>query len=351
MLMGNKPVTPAKLGSYDPGSQGARAAFLLLQQMGKDVAASKRIVEGKVRWVLEPRERSKQFEALPAWVRAGGKLLLADDKNLIAESLGIHATEETIEQDKHRQTTKIGEQTVTIETGAIELVTELPPDRTWPDDASEPLVSIYQVGRGEVWLVHYPQFMQNDLLKRSMQEGRDNGLVVLELADAMVGDGGERIWFDEYFHGMRVHPSVFELLTTSPFIWVSLQGVLLLLLTIWHYAPRFGTFQEQLPVRRRSKEEYLRAMANILERKHAYDLALGSVRNAVIRDLAQALSLPAEIQTTELARQAVARWPAKFNLENLTALLSQPLSMRAKETDFLRALHELEAIRHVYQSH
>ncbi|MFT3883675.1 MAG: DUF4350 domain-containing protein [Gemmatales bacterium] len=350
--MGHQPQTPAELGSYDPGKSGARAAFLLLKELGLDVAPSKRIVEGKIRWIIAPRSTSRQFEALPAWVQSGGKVLLADDKNEITGKLGITATEKTISDQERQQKIKLGDKEIDFDAGAVELSLNKPADRTWPPQAKKPFVSIFRQGQGEVWLVHLPQFMRNDVLKQSIaahqSNGLGNGLLIKELAEAMVQNSGERIWFDEYFHGMRARPSVLELLSEPPLLWVSLQGLLLLVLALWRYAPRFGTYQELPTPRRRSKEEYLLAMASMLERKRAYDVALQSVRQSVTHGLAQALSLPAEVQPTILAQQAEAHWPGKLRQVAVLHSLTSTLPRHASETDFLHALHELEAIRHVY---
>jgi hypothetical protein len=348
MLLGNKPQTPAELGSYDPGKNGARAAFLLLKELGFDVAPSKRIVEGKFRWIISPRSSSRQFEALPAWIQAGGKVLLADDQIEITEKLGITVTKKSISVQDQQQNLNLGETEVAFATGNIELTTTKMAYRTWPAKAKKPLISIFRQGRGEVWLVHLPGFMQNSVLKKSIPSRLGNGLIISEIAHAMVQQSNERIWFDEYFHGMRTRPSVLELLTEPPLLWVSLQGLLLLIFSLWRYAPRFGTYQELPTPRRRSKEEYLLAMASMLERKRAYDIALQSVRHSITHGLAHALSLPAEVKLSLLAQQAEKRWPGKLSQQSILQALTSTLPRHASEADFLHALHELEAIRHVY---
>src|SRR5262249_31440706 len=119
------------------------------------------------------------------------------------------------------------------------------------------------------------------------------------------------------------------------------------------------------PSRRRSKEEYLDALANLLERKRAYTDAAETVRHALVRDLEQFLGLPAGTPIETLAAQ-VARsreslgWSSGFSrsLEGSKDRLKPELQptplLRALTADFrhltaegfLRTLHELEAIRH-----
>jgi len=36
----------------------------------------------------------------------------------------------------------------------------------------KPLVSIYRQGQGEIWLVNHPQFMRNDILKKSISNNK-----------------------------------------------------------------------------------------------------------------------------------------------------------------------------------
>ena len=96
-------------------------------------------------------------------------------------------------------------------------------------------------------------------------------------------------------------------------------------------------------VRRRSKEEFLNAMAHLLTRKRAYSESLEVVRTALFRDLERAISLPANAPTSMLV-ESVARRRPTMNTEKLMAALSrQPSHMGRSE--FLEAINELDQLR------
>src|SRR5262249_20689194 len=149
--------------------------------------------------------------------------------------------------------------------------------RQWPERAESPLVSIYPLGRGEVWLVHFPNFVKNSTLFKGIQGDNDNAQGLYRLTTAMGEASHQTLYVDEYFHGMRERPSVVDLLLQPPVLWTTLHGLGLLILALWAFTPRFGRLQETERVRRRSKEEYLNALAGILEQKRAYEHAYHSV--------------------------------------------------------------------------
>src|SRR5262249_13376273 len=105
--------------------------------------------------------------------------------------------------------------------------TETPrePVRVWAKVGDKPLVTIHPRGRGEVWLVHRPDFVRNERIGKA-----DNGVLFCRLAEAVLRERSGPMAFDEYFHGLRERPSIFELLLTPPTVWVTAQALLLLLL-------------------------------------------------------------------------------------------------------------------------
>src|SRR5947199_2407021 len=89
LLFGQQP-PPLRPGtSYDASDRGFRAAYLLLEELRYPVFRSRRATEGGVRWLLFPEPARRETPALDAWVRRGGKLLLATDSLAFARDLGI----------------------------------------------------------------------------------------------------------------------------------------------------------------------------------------------------------------------------------------------------------------------
>ncbi len=192
-----------------------------------------------------------------------------------------------------------------------------------------------------------PEILSNRLLARA-----DNAVLVCRLATEMLQERPQRIAFDEYFHGMRDRPGVVELLFQPPAIWVTLHGLGLLGVLLWHFMPRFGSVYPLPTPTRRSKEEFLEAMAYLLERKGDYAAALEAVRNHFARELEQELGLPTGAPVEELVAAAAGSRPV--NRQRLRRLLSLPApsgspgepGTGAKEKDaFVKALNEIEAAR------
>jgi hypothetical protein len=357
-MMGiGRPQPSATSGSsYDASPHGIRAAYLLLEGLGYDVAASRRLAVGKVRWMLFPRpsllesaRRRRLVEddagpsvvnegdmlALRRWVESGGTLLVAEDGRQFAEQLGVRV--ETFERPGNLEIDLLGDKR-TVSGGSIDVVLTDQPDSVWPP-TGEPLASIFRKGKGSVWIVHRPGFVLNEHLREA-----DNAIVLCRLADATAG--GERIHFDEFFHGLRERPGVAELLLKPPALWVTLQALIVLGLVLWRALPPFGAVRGLPPVRRRSKEEYLDAMANLLAMKGAYREAHAAVRDALTRDLTTTLGIPPATAPEVVAAEAARRRPG-IDPDRLAQALGRTTPPH-DVGDFLRAICELDALRHEF---
>src|SRR5947209_3241952 len=259
LLFGQQP-PPLQAGtSYDASDRGFRAAYLLLEELHYPVFRSRRATEGGVRWLLFPEPARREAPALEAWIRRGGKLLLATDSVAVARDLGIDLEWHPADRDVAGQ---IGGEAFRLTSDERWVTWRGRPGEAWAMAGGEPLVTVYPHGKGQVWLVHRPAFLTNRLLPEA-----DNAVVLCRLAEAMLEERpGEKIAFDEFFHGLRERPGVTELLLTPPTLWVTLQGLLLLLLLLWRHVPRFGALHSVVLSPRRSKEEFLDAMAFLLQR-------------------------------------------------------------------------------------
>jgi hypothetical protein len=169
----------------------------------------------------------------------------------------------------------------------------------------------------------------------------DNALLLCRVADSLCARPGSVLAFDEYVHGLRDRPNVLELLATPPTLWVAIQAAGVIALVIWNAAPRFGAIRTSPPARRRSKEEFLDALASLLERCEDYDDAWQSVRAEFSTDLAQALGLPADTPLDQVAEEAHRRGRIDRSTSNrLTALMRRP-----DRQTFPAQLTQLETIR------
>jgi hypothetical protein len=304
MLFG-KPYTPPTSGSsHDPGPTGQRAAFMLLDELGYPVARSRRrpgsMVRAPVLWVIEPSS-DKDAPALRDWVHAGGLLVLADSSGKLTDALRLPVKIEKVRSGSSPLPTD-GEDVHRIIPGDTLVRWQGRPEEVWATCDDQPLVSFHSAGVGEICLIHRPDCFSNDSLQTADRVKADNGVLLTRLADEIERRRPGRMVFDDYFHGLRERPDFTELLLQPPTLWVTLQGLLLLLLILWREGPRFGTMRPEAPVRRRSKEEYLDAMAELLDRKADYADAYRTARTSLHRDLERELGLPHDAPIAEIAR-------------------------------------------------
>jgi hypothetical protein len=214
--------------------------------------------------------------------------------------------------------------------------------RVWAWVDGEPFVSIHTHGRGEIWLVHRPDFLRNGMIGKA-----DNGIALCRLAEGMLADRPGKLALDEFFHGLRDRPGVLALLFSPPAVWVTIQGLLVLAFVLWRNLPRFGTVQSRPPARRRSREEYVDALAALLERKADHADAYARVRDAFLRELERDLGLPGGSDPALVARRAAAS--RAFPEDRLLRLLdARGLLSGTGPKALVRALNELETLRDEY---
>jgi len=325
---------PRPRTSYDASNRGFLAAYLLLEKEHYPVVRSRTPTGGEVRWLLFPESSLRYERQLDAWLRQGGRLLLADNHEHFAVALGINVTVSSIgETDEEVSGAVRGK----LRGGGTRVSTV--GGRVWASVGGEPLVSIHRRGSGEVWLVHRPEFLTNRLLNKA-----DNGLVLCRLAEAMLEDRPGEVAFDEFFHGLRERPGVTQLLLTPPTVWVTAEALLLLLLVLWRNAPRFGSLRPAAALTRRSKEEYLDAVAVLLQRKGDFNEAYRCARDALRRELERDLGLPAESDPALVAEEA-ARYRGVSQQRLLRLLASEGPPEGVGPQAFVNALMELEAVR------
>jgi hypothetical protein len=206
----------------------------------------------------------------------------------------------------------------------------------WGEIDDQPLVTIYKRGRGEVWLLNRPDV----LINTNLREG-DNAILACRLADAMLAERRRaRLGFDEYCHGLRDRPDVVELLFKPPVLATSLEVLLLTALVLWHFGVRFGSLRPAPPPPRRSKEEFLDAMAELLTRKGDRGEAFRTIRDEFVRRLQENFGLPQGTPIDETVREVFRRG---IQLEPFVRLLTAPTPPQgAGAGAFLDALHQLE---------
>jgi len=345
MLFGGGPEKVDYGTSYDASDTGFRAVYLLLEELKYPVERSRRPSGGEVRWVLFPtKSEAKDAVELDAWVKRGGTLLLAVNDPNLAGHLGLQVTVENPRMrgmTDHKGTQYSAEAPDVVSLFADDTKVRGPSGgKPWGKLDGQPLITIYPQGRGEIWLVNRPDVFTN----ANLHGGADNEILACRLAETMLrAKPGSRLAFDEFTHGLRDRPDLVELLFKPPVLGVTLELLLLTLLAMWHYGSRFGEVRPVPPPARRSKEEFLDAMAELLSRKGDRVEAFLTVRDDFLRRLEANLGLPVGHPVEQTAREASRRRGVDLPLllELLTAE-SPPEGNGPKA--FLAALHQLETL-------
>ena len=285
-----------------------------------------------VRIVLEPTKNSDSFSLVGDWVRDGGILVLADSSTNFASEIGVN-----LEQDSPAETTgakpkdpvkptkskarprsfaiqspdvgtidvsqsKING-VITLAVGNDRLTRKGETGRVLVASPQGPVVTTHPRGKGEIWIIHYPTLFENSLLKR-----QDNAVLLCRLATLALSARPGTIAFDDYFHGLGDRPGVIELLFTPPMIWLTLQALLLTAIVVWKHSIRFGAVRSSAPPPRRSKEEFLDALAGLLESRRDYGDAYRTVRDDLKREIAVRTGLPPSAPPALLAEAAGRRF-------------------------------------------
>jgi hypothetical protein len=323
--------------SYDASNSGFRAAYLLLEGLGYPVERSKHPSGGAARLVLSPAASSpKDARALHDWVTEGGLVVLADDSGAFFKDMNLAFDVKKLDSDPDEQPAS-GGGAAHLAGGDVQVSWPGHEGRVWARIGDEPAITIYAHGRGEIWLLNRPKLFTNKLLREA-----DNAILLSRLADELLAEKSGSLAFDEFVHGMRDRPGVAELLLRPPATWMTLQCLVLMAVLLWHYMPRFGTLRSLLPPSRRSKEEFLDAMASLLDRKADYDEAYRTARNDLAREIERELGLAQATRPDTLAHEAALRRPVREDL--LGRLLTTDNPPGAKGA-FLKLMNELETAR------
>jgi Domain of unknown function (DUF4350) len=327
--------------SYDASNSGFRAAYLLLEELGYPVERSKRPTGGAARLVLAPEESAKEAQELLGWVADGGVIVLGDDSKTFAGDMSVVLDVKKLEPDPGEQPATGVAGVAHLAGGNVRVSWPGGEGRVWARIGDEPAITVYSHGLGEIWLLNAPGLFTNKHLREA-----DNAILLCRLVDALLTNRTGVIAFDEVVHGMRERPGVVELLLRPPATWMTLQCLLLMAVLLWHYMPRFGALRQVNQASRRSKAEFLDAMASLLDRKADYGEAYRTARQDLAREIERELGLPSAAPPQVIAREAARRRPVKEDvLCRLLATDSLPVAGAAGKSTFVKLMNELETAR------
>src|SRR5258708_4494198 len=313
-------INPAEQGmgspsSYSAGSSGARAAYLLLQDLHYKVSRWERSPtelpdkpDEVVLILAEPLETpgKEEREALKRFVNEGGQVLFTGAR---IDSFFPEAKVDTkIPVLEWKSLTAnlpsnytFGAPKIVLQTGTA---WQAPVASQVPlyGDPRSPVVVSWRIGEGRIlwWAAATP--LTNAGITR---EGNLN-LFLDAMNSPVPGDRATvQIYWDEYFHGQRT--SLWSYVQKTPVAWGLLQLAMLVSLVFFTYGRRSGPVMLPVVVSRLSPLEFVDTLGGLYERAGAEPAVVGFVYQRFRATLSRQLRLSPTVRDTELAEAVQGR--------------------------------------------
>lgn len=293
--------------SYSTGWDGAKAAYLLLQELGYqavrwDESPTKLREDGAQVLVLaEPLQSPTQEEklALQQFLQDGGRVLAtgASAGALLPEATRFSPGFPLQEQTKFKPLLPSP-----LIRNAPE-ISMIAPEHWEPKSGAQlavygneetAAVITYNVGKGQViwWGASTP------LTNAGI---RESGNLSLFLNSIGAPTGGRILW-DEYFHG--THGSLWTYLERTPVPWAIAQFAIVFLAVLATYSRRQGPISVPVAVSRLSPLEFVETLGDLYSSAHAGSAAVRIAYQRLRFQLTRRLGLAATVSDAELAHAA-----------------------------------------------
>jgi hypothetical protein len=335
--------------TYSNGPGGARAAYLLLLDLGYSVRRWESPPAGMaakaphaLMIVAEPTVMPTVHErrTIVEFVRNGGQLLFCGaalgafftDTDLRPEMFGMQAKEFSASLPGYL-------------TRAAPRV-EIRPEAYWGKLRPSQLalygagrttaVVEWQIGAGQVlwWAGATP--LTNAGITRAA-----NLNLFLDAISAPGPDGPRSIYWDEYFHGER--GSLLSYFYKTPLVWAIAQIVLGFLCVLFAFARRSGPIVAPAAASRLSPLEFVDTMGGLYQRAGAQSIAVSVSYRHLRLELTRRLGLPAAVPDADLAKAAGERLGLDGDLAGTLADAAQGDSGKLSSARALTLVQKLTA--------
>ncbi len=338
--------------TYSSSSGGARAAYLLLQDLHYQVSRWERSPtelpsdpEDTVLILAEPLDSPTKEErkALRDFVGVGGQVLFtgARIKSFFPEA-NVDAEISTLEWKTFSadfpSNYTFGAPKIVLQTGTtwqLPLASQLP----LYGEMRAPVVISWRMGEGRIlwWAAETP--LTNSGITR---EGNLN-LFLNAMSSPVMGDRtAVRIYWDEYFHGQRT--SVWSYVQKTPVAWGLVQLAMLGMLVFITFGRRSGPTMLPPIVSRLSPLEFVDTLGGLYERAGAEPAVIGFVYQRFRATLSRQLRLSSSAGDAELAEAVQGRLGWKESGLKATLARAAVASRATKVTpeEALGLIRELE---------
>lgn len=290
--------------TYNSGTHGAKAAFLLLGDLGYNVSRSAEDVVAAldkadaqhVTYILAepnaPGEESskREYDAIHRFLQRGGRVLATGFNG--AHFLPGGRTGDVTQMLNGLCNTTTDGRSAYAAAGSVATYDYSP----W--NAAEPLVRVDHRCGNDAVVVHRSFPNDGEMVWWSTAEPLSNrGLAQdssLHLLLAAVGPRASRhVLFDEFYHGAQGSPS--DYLKGLPLRSLAVQTALLFGLLLFSFSRRSGPVRDPLPVARTSPVEFAQNMGALYERAGATQPATEAARRRLLHFFSASCGLPADV--------------------------------------------------------
>lgn len=354
---------PAQPSSFSTAPRGVKALYLLLQKQGYIVDRLKtdyRVLgsEDGLLFAIEPMERAlkaREVQELRRWTQAGGVVIyLADararpkdpDDVLFGDVAVISMPEKAVELHPVRSPFTEAVRTVRFKTAARLVANPGGGYQRLLGDASGAVMLHKRVGKGHAFLGTIGTLAGNTEIRNA-----DNAVLFVNIAARAVGSSRKVVLFDEYHHGTGFQVTggdkegVFQTMPPGLRLGI-LHGMALLLLLVYNANRRLGAPLPAMPMGRRPVLDYVSAMAGLLRRAHAADIALLNFYHRFRKELIAGMALPPDTPPDQLSRLAERRYGQQGKLAMVLRRCEEVAQgTRISDSELQQLYRDLESLR------
>ena len=352
-IVGSNPTSQgmAVPSSYSAEPGGARAAYLLLQELHYDVSRWERSPtelprdpEGVVLVLADPWEppTKEEVKGLERFVEKGGQVIFT------GESVKTYFAKARIEEGlPTAEWNTFGANVPSNYTSGAATIT-LQTSTTWQKPATDqlalygeplsPVVLSWRVGEGRIlwWAAATP--LTNTGISR---EGNLNFFLDAVNSPEAGEKRGMRIYWDEYFHGERT--SLWSYVEKTPVAWGMAQVCVLGLLVVFTFSRRSGPTVLPPSVSRLAPLEFVDTLGGLYERAHAEPAVVGFVYQRFRANLARQLRISGTMSDVALAEAVQSRLGWK-DVGLKTTLARAAVASRAQKVPAAEALELVQEL-------
>lgn len=333
--------------SYSPDWDGAKAGFLLLQELGYSTERWERppeeLPQDPRRTVLvlaEPFFSGGETDsrAIRRFIGAGGRVLATGAPGARLVPGGRAEPEMILDYEPKRCTALLPSP---LTNGAPEISMVAP--AIWKSnegsqlavygEENRPVVVTYSFGKGRVIWWAAPTPLSNGGIREA-----DNLALLL---NSLGPPGATRVLWDEYFHGQR--GSLGAYLGRTPLPWAGVQIGILLIAILFTFSRRWGPVRAPAVESRLSPLEFVETLGDLYHSAHASPAAVGVSYQQFRFLLLRGLALPAKTKLPELCRRAHERlgWSDSDLLDTLSRSERAMRSIQLQEKEALELVQQL----------